>query len=87
MPALRSTSSKVPVYLLSRSPISKRTPSSASSRPTLRACWVTTRPWGWLSSRANQARRLACAMKNNTEQRRRSTLSTMKKSQATMLAA
>jgi hypothetical protein len=43
-------------------------------------------PVGLVEQPANQTRRLACAMKHNTEQRRRSTLSTMKKSQATMLA-
>ena len=46
MPALRNTSSNEPVYLLSRSRISKRVPWLMRSRPRLRACWVTEAPWG-----------------------------------------
>ena len=41
IPPLRKTSSKGPLYLLSRSRITKRTPCSEKSRPRLRACWVT----------------------------------------------
>ena len=46
MPSLRKTSSKGPLYLLSRSRIRKRTPWSEKSRPRLRACWVTQAPVG-----------------------------------------
>jgi hypothetical protein len=63
---LRNTSSKEPLYLLSRSRISKRTPSSTKSMPRLRACWVTQAPVGWVVQPASQTRRLACAMKKNT---------------------
>src|SRR5512132_3874772 len=41
MPALRNTSSNEPVYLLSRSRISKRVPWSMRSRPRLRAGGVS----------------------------------------------
>jgi hypothetical protein len=41
MPWLRKTSSKGPLYLLSRSRMRKRTPLSLKSRPRLRACCVT----------------------------------------------
>ena len=56
MSSLRKTSSKGPLYLLSRSPIRKRTPWSAKSRPTLRACWVTQSQWD--SSCSRRAKRL-----------------------------
>jgi hypothetical protein len=46
--------------------IRKRTPSSASTRPRLRACRVTHAPVGLVEQPASQTRRLACAMKNNT---------------------
>ena len=39
---VRKTSSKGPLYLLSRSRIKKRTPLSLKSKPRFRACWVTT---------------------------------------------
>ena len=45
---LRKTSSKEPLYLLSRSRIRKRTSWSAKSRPWLRACWVTQAPVGFV---------------------------------------
>ena len=66
MPPLWTTSSKVPLYLLSRSRIRNRMPWSARSRPTLRACWVTQAPVGLVEQPASQTRRLACAMKNST---------------------
>src|SRR4051812_16396214 len=44
MPSLRKTSSKVPLYLLFRSRMRKRTPLSEKSRPRFRACWVTHSP-------------------------------------------
>ncbi len=40
------TSSKGPLYLLSRSRTKKRTPLSLKSRPRSRACWVTHSPVG-----------------------------------------
>jgi hypothetical protein len=66
IPALWSTSSKAPLYLLPRSRIKKRTPSSARSRPTLRACWVIQTPVGFGEQPVNRTRRLACAMKKKT---------------------
>ena len=54
------------LYLLSRSRISRRKPWSAKSRPRLRACWVTHAPVGLAVQPANQTRRVAWAMKNNT---------------------
>jgi hypothetical protein len=42
-----NTSSKKPLYLLSRSLIRKRTDCSAKSRPRLRACWSPRRRSGW----------------------------------------
>jgi hypothetical protein len=63
---LPNTSSKVRVYLLSRSRISRRAPSSARSRPRLRACWVTQPPVGLVEQPASQTLRLACAMKHST---------------------
>jgi hypothetical protein len=65
-PPLPNTSSKVPPYLPSRSRIRNRMPSSARSRPRLRACWMTHAPVGLLEQPANDTRRLACAMKNKT---------------------
>jgi hypothetical protein len=59
MPSLRKTLSKEPLYLLSRSPIRKRAPWSAKSRPRFRACWVTDSPLGFFVQPANQIRRLA----------------------------
>src|SRR6266568_3935942 len=57
--SLRNTSSKGPLYLLSRSRIRNRTPLSEESRPRLRACWVTQAPVGLVVQPANQARRVA----------------------------
>src|SRR5881227_2404380 len=68
MPSLRNTSSKGPLYLLSRSRIRNRTPWSEKSRPRLRACWVTQWPLGLAVQPASQTRRLPCAMKNNASQ-------------------
>ena len=65
MPWLRKTSSKSPLYLLSRSRIRKRTPWSEKSRPRLRACWVTQVSVGFAVQPANQTRRLPWAMKNS----------------------
>jgi hypothetical protein len=56
MPLLRSTSSNVAMYLLSRSRISRRAPWSARSRPRLRACWVTHAPVGLDEQPASQTR-------------------------------
>ena len=58
MPSLRRTSSKGPLYLLSRSRIKKRTPRSLKSTPRLRACWVTHSPVGFLVQPASQTRRV-----------------------------
>jgi hypothetical protein len=66
MPPLRNTSSKAALYLLSRSRMTNRMPSSAMSRPRLRACWVTQAPVGLVVQPASQTRRLACAMKKST---------------------
>jgi hypothetical protein len=66
MPSLRKTSSKGPLYLLSRSWSRKRTPCSEKSRPRLRAYWVTQAPVGLVVQPASQTRRLACAMKKST---------------------
>jgi len=66
MPSLPKTSSKAPLYLLSRSRIRKRTLCSAKSKPTLRACCVTWSPLGFFVQPASQTRRLAYAMKTNT---------------------
>src|SRR5216683_7354497 len=62
MPSLRNTSSKGPLYLLSRSRIRNRTPWSEKSRPRLRAFWVTQAPVGFAVQPASQTRRLPCAM-------------------------
>src|SRR5207244_2100116 len=48
IPPLRKTSSKGPLYLLSRSRIRKRTSWSTNSRPRLRACCVTQAPVGFV---------------------------------------
>ena len=56
MPSLRKTSSKGPLYLLSRSRIRNRTPWSEKSRPRLRACWVTQSPVGLAVQPASQTR-------------------------------
>jgi hypothetical protein len=61
MPSLRKTSSKGPLYLLSRSRIKKRTPCLEKSRPRLRACWLTQAPVGLAVQPASQMRRLAWA--------------------------
>jgi hypothetical protein len=58
MPSLRNTSSKGPLYLLSRSRIRKRMPWSEKSSPRLRACWVTQAPVGLAMQPASQTRRL-----------------------------
>jgi hypothetical protein len=58
MPSLRNTSSKGPLYLLSRSRIRKRMPWSEKSSPRLRACWVTQAPVGLAVQPASQTRRL-----------------------------
>lgn len=52
-----------------------------------RACWVTQPPLTLVVELASQTLRLECSMKNDTLQRRRKSVSTVRKSQATMLAA
>jgi hypothetical protein len=54
MPSLRKTSSKGPLYLLSRSRIRTRVPASEKSGPRLRACWVTQAPVGLAVQPASQ---------------------------------
>ncbi len=63
--SLRKTSSKEPLYLLSRSRIRKRMPCLAKSKPRLRACSVTQPPVGLVVQPASQTRRRSWAMKNS----------------------
>jgi hypothetical protein len=60
---------------------------SPRSRRRLRACWATHGPVGWAVTPAKCTRRLSSWMTNSTYSRRRSTVSTVKKSQARMPAA
>src|SRR6266542_4099746 len=71
MPSLRKTSSKGPLYLLSRSRIRKRAPCSEKSRPRLRACWVIQAPLGFFVQPASQTRRLEPRPCENTADARR----------------
>jgi hypothetical protein len=67
MAALRNTSSNEPVYLLSRSQISKRIPWSAKSKPSLRACWVTQAPVGVRRAAGQPHASASCVIKNRTQ--------------------
>ena len=68
MPSLRNTSSKGPLYLLSRSRIRNRTPWSENSRPRLRACCVTQTPVGLAVQPASQLPR-CCDVGGNSPPR------------------
>src|SRR6266487_2412516 len=60
--------------------------SSSSAATRLRACWATHAPVGFAGTPARCTRRL-CRWMNSTYSRRRNTVSTVRKSQATMPAA
>jgi hypothetical protein len=64
--SLGRTSSRGPVYVLSRSRRRKRICCSAKKRPRLRACWATQLASGFLVGPAWWARRLPCSMKKST---------------------
>jgi hypothetical protein len=61
--------------------------SSSSVTARLRACWVTHAPGGLAVTPARWTRRVCSWMKNSTYSRCRNTVSTVRKSQATMPAA
>src|SRR6266508_6560756 len=88
-PSLRKTASKLEVYLLSRSRIKKRKGAarSAIDQASWRACWVTQMPLGFAVRPARCTRRLPSSMKKSTYNRRSETVSTVKKSTASMLWA
>jgi hypothetical protein len=67
----------------------KAQPSSsfAECHQQVRACWVTQAPFGWAVTPARWTRRVANSMKNSTYSRCSHTVSTVKKSQATISAA
>ena len=62
-------------------------PRSPSTSSRLRACWVTQAPSGLAVTPARWTRRVSSSMKNSTYSRRSQTVSTVKKSQATIPAA
>jgi hypothetical protein len=64
-----------------------RRPRSSSTSNRLRACWVTQRLSGLAVTPARCTRLVSCSMKNSTYSRRNQTVSTVKKSQATIPAA
>ena len=66
---------------------STRRPRSPSTRRRLRACWVTQAQSGWAVTPAKWTRRVSSSMKNSTYSRHSHTVSTVKKSQATIPAA
>jgi hypothetical protein len=88
-PSERSTSSKLRENFASQSCSTKRArrPCSPSTRSRLRACWVTHWPFGLAVTPARWTRRVSRSMKNSTYSRRSQTVSTVKKSQATIPAA
>jgi hypothetical protein len=57
---------------------------SPSTSRRLRACWVTQRPSGLAVTPVRCTRRVSSSMKNSTYNRRSHTVSTVKKSQATI---
>jgi hypothetical protein len=89
MPSERNTSSKLGVNLLSRSRTRKHSgcSRSASVITRLRACWVTQRSCGFAVTPPRCTRRLASSMKKSTYSRRSQTVSTVRKSQATIADA
>ena len=88
-PRERNTSSKLRANFASRSRMRNRTcrPRSPSTSRRLRACWVTQAPSGLAVTPARCTRRVSSSMKNSTYSRRSQTVSTVKKSQATIPAA
>ena len=88
-PSLRNTSSKLRVNLLSRSRIKKRSgvECSGSDQTSWRACCVTHAPPGSAVQPASCTRRLPSSMKKSTYNRWSETVSTVKKSTASMLCA
>jgi hypothetical protein len=87
IPSLRNSSSNAAVNLLSRSWIGKRIRSRTVVKLRLRACWTTQLPDGLGVPPAKWTRRLPSSMKNRTYRRRSVTVSIVKKSQASRLAA
>jgi hypothetical protein len=88
-PVERHTSSNARVNLASRSRIRNLNAlaSSSSAATRLRACWTTQAPVGCAVTPARRTRRLWSSMTNSTYNRRKNTVSTVKKSQAKMPAA
>src|SRR6266511_3038859 len=89
VPVERHTSSNALVNLASRSRIRNLHAVAPSPRPTtmFRACWATHHPVGCGVTPARCTRRLPSSIKNRTYNRRRKTVSTVKKSQARMPVA
>jgi hypothetical protein len=85
LPSTRCSAAKV--NLLSRSWIRKRIRSRTLVKLRLRACWTTQLPDGLVVQPAKWTRLLPSSMKKRTYRRRRATVSTVKKSQASRLAA
>jgi hypothetical protein len=88
-PTERNTSSKARQNLASWSRSKKPTcrPRSSSASRRLRACWATQRRWGWWSRRPGGRGGCPVRCRNSTYSRRSQTVSTVKKSQATIPAA
>ena len=79
-----NTVSKAATNFESRSRITnlKRRPLSPREVARFRACWVVHRLSGWAVTPARKTWRRSSSMKNRTDRRRRLTVSTVKKSQA-----
>jgi hypothetical protein len=88
-PIEANTLSKLVVKLVSRSEMRNRTrlPVCASSAQKLRATWVTQGPLGLAVTPRRWTTRRSSSMTNRTEYRRSKTVSTVKKSVATMPSA
>jgi hypothetical protein len=86
MASERNTSSNAAVSLLSWSWIKNRIGSARSTNVSmmLRACWVTHSPVGFAVMPARCTCRVASSMSTSAYSRRSSTVSTLKKSQATI---
>jgi beta-glucanase (GH16 family) len=86
MASERNTSSNAAVNLLSRSWIKNRIGSARSTNVSmmLRACWVAHSPVGFAVMPARYTCRVASSMNTSACSRRNSTVSTVKKSQATI---
>ena len=86
-PRFAKTASKSRVNLLSRSRTRKRAgvDRSPSVQVNCRACWLTQAPLGVAVQPARCTRRLSSSMKKSTDSRCSRTVSTVKKSTASML--